>query len=75
MRLEPGDRTLIEVGGGGGFYSPLQREAERVLADVRAGYVSRESAERDYGVVIQQRGRDFSLDLQATANLRALRAR
>ena len=41
-----------ETGGGGGFGHPLDREAELVLADVRAGFVGAASAERDYGVVL-----------------------
>jgi N-methylhydantoinase B len=73
MRLEPGDRTLIEVGGGGGFHSPLERDPERVLADVRAGYVSTASAAHDYGVAITANGRHLTLDREATATLRAQR--
>jgi N-methylhydantoinase B len=64
--LAEGDGVLVEVGGGGGFWSPLERDPERVLADVRSGYVSLEAAERDYGVVIRQHGRRFELDIKAT---------
>ena len=71
LRLNEGDSYVTHVGGGGGFYSPLERDPRRVLADVRAGYVSLESAERDYGVVIHQDGRRFTLDLDATTHLRA----
>jgi N-methylhydantoinase B len=72
-RLDAGDGYITETGGGGGFWSPLERDAERVLADVRAGYVSLEAAERDYGVCIQQggpHGRDFTLDAAGTLALR-----
>ena len=48
-RLVAGDTVVIETGGGGGFGNPLERDRERVGADVRAGYVSREAAQRDYG--------------------------
>ena len=48
----------------------LSATAERVLADVRSGYVSLEAARRDYGVVIRQHGRRFELDIEATAELR-----
>jgi hypothetical protein len=41
-----------------------------VLEDVRLGYVSLETARRDYGVVIHQNGRSFVLDLAATIELR-----
>lgn len=48
------DATVLttELAGGGGFESSWQRPVERVLEDVRNGLVSLESAERDYGVVI-----------------------
>jgi N-methylhydantoinase B len=58
------------MGGGGGFGDPLEREAERVLADVRSGYVSLEAARRDYGVAVRQYGRRFELDVEATTALR-----
>jgi len=48
----------------------LERGPEKVLADVRSGYVSLEAARRDYGVVIHQQGRHFTLDAPATAELR-----
>ena len=67
---ESGDGYLVEVGGGGGFWSALEREPERVLSDVRSGYVSIEAARREYGVVIHQRGRRFELDTSATDELR-----
>jgi N-methylhydantoinase B len=71
MRLEPGDGYISDMGGGGGFGDPLERDPERVLADVRSGYVSVASARDDYGVVIIQEGRKFRLDSEATAQLRA----
>ena len=52
-RLQPGQRVILELPGGGGFGDPRQRDVERVLADVRAGYVSIEAAARDYGVVVE----------------------
>ena len=54
------------MGGGGGFGEPFERPPERVLVDVRSGYVSVEAAARDYGVVIRQRGRHVELDVAAT---------
>ena len=60
----------MEVGGGGGFWNPLERDPQQVLADVRSGYVSLEAARRDYGVAIRQRGRKFELDVEATRKLR-----
>jgi len=68
--IEKGDGFLIETAGGGGFWNPLERPAERVLSDVRSGYVSLDAAKRDYGVVIRQHGRRFELDGAATETLR-----
>jgi N-methylhydantoinase B len=70
LRLEEGEGFITEMGGGGGFGDPLERPAERVLADVRSGYVSFEAARRDYRVVIRQQGRRFELDVDATTALR-----
>jgi N-methylhydantoinase B len=70
VALQSGDGFLVEVGGGGGYWNPLERDPERVLADVRAGYVSLEAARRDYGVIIHQEGRHFRIDSAATAELR-----
>ena len=58
-----GDTVVIEMPGGGGLGDPRQRPVERVLADLRAGLVSREAAARDYGVVV---GADGALDRAAT---------
>jgi len=70
VALKAGDGFLVEVGGGGGYWNPLERDPERVLADVRSGYVSLEAARRDYGVVIHQNNRYFEIDLVATEKLR-----
>jgi N-methylhydantoinase B len=65
--VEPGTDIVIGLPGGGGYGDPLQREPHRVAEDVADGYVSREAAERDYGVVIDLRG---EVDRDATAELR-----
>lgn len=67
--LKQGDIIRLETGGGGGWGHPFDREVDRVLADVRGGFVSRDSAERDYGVVLRADGR--SVDEAATAMRRA----
>jgi N-methylhydantoinase B len=56
--VKRGDIVRIETGGGGGFGHPFDREPELVLSDVRGGFVSRESAELNYGVVLTPDGRD-----------------
>jgi N-methylhydantoinase B len=50
--LPPDTVVTIEIPGGGGYGSPLQRAPEAVLADVRDGYVTIEAARERYGVVI-----------------------
>jgi N-methylhydantoinase B len=67
VRLKAGDAYLMQSGGGGGFGSPLERDPERVAHDVREGYVSRDAAHRDYGVIVTDDGR---LSETATAELR-----
>jgi N-methylhydantoinase B len=61
----------VETGGGGGWGHPFDREPVRVAADVRGGFVSRESAEEHYGVVLANNG--MSVDLAATTKRRARR--
>jgi N-methylhydantoinase B len=50
--LRRGDVVRIETGGGGGFGHPFDRAPERVLADVRGGFVSAAKAESEYGVAL-----------------------
>jgi N-methylhydantoinase B len=67
LTAEPGDVIHIHSPGGGGRGSPLDREPERVLADVERGYVSTQSALSLYGVVM----RDGGLDLAQTGARRS----
>jgi N-methylhydantoinase B len=48
--LQPGDRLSLRFGGGGGFGDPKQRKRDAVIADVREGYISDETARSVYGV-------------------------
>ncbi|MGA2893264.1 MAG: hydantoinase B/oxoprolinase family protein [Xanthobacteraceae bacterium] len=57
--LEPGDAYILRSGGGGGYGSPLEREPDKVAHDVHQGYITREAAERHYGIVF----RDGTLDV------------
>jgi N-methylhydantoinase B len=52
LPLAPGAVVELRTGGGGGFGEAMERDPERVRADVRDGYVSLEAAARDYGVVL-----------------------
>jgi N-methylhydantoinase B len=64
-----GDVIRVETGGGGGWGHPFDREPERVLEDVLSHFVSRDSAEADYGVVLTPDGR--AVDDAATRARRA----
>ena len=67
--IKRGDIIRLETGGGGGWGHPFDREPARVLADVRGGFVSQESAEQDYGVVLTASGRE--VNVSATVRRRA----
>jgi N-methylhydantoinase B len=65
--LRAGSIVDLLTGGGGGFGTAFERDPERVRVDVLDGYVSREAAASDYGVVI---GEGLELDAEATVRLR-----
>src|ERR1700720_1481632 len=67
--LKEGDIFCLDTPGGGGYGDPLSRPAEHVLADVREGYMSAESAERDYRVVLT--ADRSAVDPAATARIRS----
>jgi N-methylhydantoinase B len=67
--LKYGDVVRMETGGGGGYGDPFDRPADAVLEDVAGGFVSVESAARDYGVAIV----NGVVDLVATSAMRARR--
>jgi N-methylhydantoinase B len=79
MDLEPGARVTLRLPGGGGYGDPVERETDRVLADVVDGYVSIDAARDAYGVVISYDGSPsrrvrppelYRIDEHATASLR-----
>ena len=59
--------VIVRTGGGGGWGDPLDRDPERVRADVLEELVSVEAARAAYGVVL---AKDLTLDLAATVALR-----
>ena len=65
------ERVIISMPGGGGLGSPRRRPVEAVAEDVRLGFVSAESARRDYGVAVDAQG---AIDHAETAKLRAVAA-
>jgi len=65
-----GECYRAELAGGGGWGDPFEREPDKVLRDVVDEKISRESAMRDYGVVVSDQG---VLDKEATGRLRSKR--
>ena len=66
--LQSGERVIAVSCGGGGYGSPLERLPARVKHDVDERYLSRERAERVYGVVLHAGG---EVQEDATATKRA----
>lgn len=64
--IAEGERLVARTSGGGGYGPPESREPERVLADVREGWVSPSRARDIYCVVIT----DGEVDHHATELLR-----
>jgi N-methylhydantoinase B len=62
--------VIVRTGGGGGWGDPLERDPALVRWDVIEGFVSREAALADYGVVLDD---DLAVDGAATARERAQR--
>jgi N-methylhydantoinase B len=62
------DALYVRWNGGGGIGDPLDRPAEKVLADVDAGLISERAATDIYGIV----RKDGALDQSATQAKRAV---
>ena len=60
----PMTSVRIATAGGGGWGSPLERDPQRVLADVLDGFVTLEAALADYGVQIDPE--NMTIDMTAT---------
>lgn len=76
-RTKPGAVSRYITNGGGGWGEALARPPERVLRDVRNGYVSIEKARDTYGVVItgnvEEDPEGVQIDAEASAALRMSR--
>jgi N-methylhydantoinase B len=70
--LDAGDGLRVVSGGGGGYGAPHEREIDRVLADIDAGYVTSAHAAEAYGVILGSTG---ALDAEATRQRRETIAR
>ena len=56
LHVPRGTRVLYCSNGGGGFGPPCERDVERVLDDLRTGFIDRDIAEAAYGVVVDDAG-------------------
>jgi N-methylhydantoinase B len=68
--MAAGDAYILRSGGGGGYGSPLDRPLERIQADLKQGYITRERAASCYGVVFASedaKADDGAIDADATA--------
>jgi N-methylhydantoinase B len=68
--VRPGEWIVGRTNGGGGYGDPLERDAERVRADVFNGWVGPDVARQVYGVVFKEEGGTLAVDVEATAMLR-----
>ena len=66
--LHPGDQLWEYVSGGAGWGDPLDRDPERVLADVLDRVISAEAAAEEYAVVLSPDG--TAVDHDATKERR-----
>ena len=63
IQLQPGETVIATSAAGAGYARPWERSTDRVLRDVREGYVSPDQAAGVYGVVL---GTEGGLDLGGT---------
>jgi N-methylhydantoinase B len=68
--LGPDDVVSVRSGGGGGWGSALERDAEQVARDVRDELLTKEEARRTYGVVLEDSDIGVRVEPTKTAQLR-----
>ncbi|MCP4008827.1 MAG: hydantoinase B/oxoprolinase family protein [Proteobacteria bacterium] len=56
IKLKKGQCVRLETPGGGGYGLPFERQPAAVARDVALGFVSQQSAVRDYAVALDQNG-------------------
>ncbi len=71
IRITRGQRLRLETPGGGGYGTPHARDPQAVARDVAQGYVTRDSAQADYRVALNE---DGSIDAARTQSLRSREA-
>jgi N-methylhydantoinase B len=67
--LRKGDVFRHIMAGGGGYGDPLERDPERVLDDFREDRITKDHAEKSYGVIVRD-SRPARVDMKATRALR-----
>lgn len=65
--IAPGESFYLGLAGGGGYGDPTQRDPQVVAGDVADDYVSRETAESTYGVILND---DLTVNEPATNDRR-----
>ena len=61
LYLKEGDQLQVFISGGGGYGNPLKRPIQFVQEDLENGYISKQSAETQYGVIFNEEG---SIDIE-----------
>jgi N-methylhydantoinase B len=74
LTFRQGDVLELQTPGGGGYGDPAKRAPALVMADVRNGVVSAESAERDYGWRVTESEVNFDREVSSTASGPTLRS-
>ena len=69
-RLGANDTIRVERPGGGGLGDPFKRPADKVVEDVRQGYVTIDSARSQYGVALRTADGELTVHEQETSVLR-----
>lgn len=68
--LTHGDTVSFRVSGSGGYGTPVERDPQAVLRDVRKEFVSVEHAREAYGVVITEEEDELTINEEETTALR-----
>jgi N-methylhydantoinase B len=74
LTVGSGDLFYMRCTGGGGYGDPIERDPERVAADVRHSLVSKAMARQVYGVTLGEDGSvDSAATIQSRENIRRMR--
>lgn len=68
--LEYGDTVSFQLSGAGGYGDPGERDPGAVLRDVRKGFITPSEARDAYGVAVVEADGEWTIDEEATADLR-----